>query len=474
MRGFKQFPNLFIHQINDKHVAIFHPFQFCIFYLSIEEYELLINKEWSSLRDKGLLNALLENKIVYRKPFHYDNFLKNIRESYFRTKKPFVSVAYFILSNYCNISCAYCFLKIKNGISSPRALMPIQTGIDAVCFWLEGLPREMDRTSLLRVIFYGGEPLLNFHTLEAVVSFLRMLELKGRFGKAKLVINLNTNGTLITKEIARFLARQGVHVIISLDGYSYTHNQTRFRKNAKGFFGRVIKSCQLIKQAGGRFDISTTIGSFNVDYLPEIAHNFARKMKTAVGFNLMRDSYFKNNPCQIAMEKVGKVIFDCYEIFRKYGIYEDRVGRYVKAIHNKKMQNYCAAYGDQLVFLPGGDILPCHAFFPIKKYNLGNIYRDDIHSVIKNNFFKKWYSRNTLDIPKCKYCPAMLFCGGGCVQEVVTKGHSFRDIDKNLCLYFKIFLEWYVKDIYKEAIKQKNSKNKDYAWITKRSIAFDR
>lgn len=104
------------------------------------------------------------------------------------------------LSGICNFRCGYCRSRFPGPpIARPRLL----AGLDSFL----ALPGAGKKVS-----FLGGEPLLHPALLRAAVERLRSK------GGPALPLQLFTNGALLTRSMAAFLARNGVRVVVSVDG----------------------------------------------------------------------------------------------------------------------------------------------------------------------------------------------------------------------------------------------------------------
>lgn len=106
------------------------------------------------------------------------------------------------LTDRCNLCCSHCWI-------SPEVSKRRQDGIP-----LEALKRVIQDAKALglqNVKLTGGEPLL-YRYVEPLLSFL---------AAEALTITVETNGTLITKGLAKRLRDSGVsQVAVSLDGAS--------------------------------------------------------------------------------------------------------------------------------------------------------------------------------------------------------------------------------------------------------------
>ena len=63
-----------------------------------------------------------------------------------------------------------------------------------------------------KVTFFGGEPLLEFELIKHITDYIRSKS--GRF----IVLEITTNGTLLTKEFFEFADVNKIHIILSYDG----------------------------------------------------------------------------------------------------------------------------------------------------------------------------------------------------------------------------------------------------------------
>ena len=120
----------------------------------------------------------------------------------------------------CNLACDYCYYLSKQKLydTSSRHLMSEQL--------LERFTQEyIEAQTTDEVLFtwHGGEPLLR-----PLSFYRRALELQRKYANGKIISNaLQTNGTLITEEWARFLHENQWLVGVSIDGPQEFHDRYR-------------------------------------------------------------------------------------------------------------------------------------------------------------------------------------------------------------------------------------------------------
>lgn len=119
-----------------------------------------------------------------------------------------------IITERCNLRCSYCFCdKTKGGSMTAEKAVEIITRT--------ALEQE---DSTICVLFFGGEPMLNFDCILQSVALLETMPFAPRL-RYKIV----TNGTLLTDKIKKWLLdnRGRVQLAVSLDGDSATQELHR-------------------------------------------------------------------------------------------------------------------------------------------------------------------------------------------------------------------------------------------------------
>jgi radical SAM protein with 4Fe4S-binding SPASM domain len=166
------------------------------------------------------------------------------------SKKEFVPrLIFWEVTNGCNLRCVHCRatateLSSPTDLSTPRAL-DIISQIADFCSPI--------------LVLSGGEPLYR----PDIFQLARFATEKG------IRVALGTNGTLVTKEVARKIVDSGVRrVSISLDGADAATHDT-FR-GIPGAFEAAIYGLRNLKELGMSVQINTTIARHNSKQLPGV------------------------------------------------------------------------------------------------------------------------------------------------------------------------------------------------------------
>ncbi len=110
-----------------------------------------------------------------------------------------------ILTTYCNMSCSYCYQSVRE----PRSMTwPVARAGADLALSVRGRGTELT--------FYGGEPLLEFELMRRVVDHVEST--RGADERVKYWVV--TNGTLVTEQVADFLAAHDFKILLSFDGVS--------------------------------------------------------------------------------------------------------------------------------------------------------------------------------------------------------------------------------------------------------------
>jgi radical SAM protein with 4Fe4S-binding SPASM domain len=153
------------------------------------------------------------------------------------------------LTKGCNLRCIHCRATATE-LSSPSDLST-QTARDII--------DQIAAVSTPILVLSGGEPLFRSDIFQLA-----------RYGTDQgLRVALATNGTLVTKHVARMIVDSGVRrVAISLDGAdALTHDTFR---GIPGAFDAAIAGFRNLKNLGMSVQINTTIARHNAHQLPQV------------------------------------------------------------------------------------------------------------------------------------------------------------------------------------------------------------
>ena len=448
-------------------VALYHSLRMKPVYLSKEKYESLQTWLASSLSDK--LNnipqeierevaELVKYKIITKVENEDEKVLEFIKS---KIPNPAINVCYMILSEQCNIACKYCFLGNNNEKKRAHFLtenMSKRTADEALEFFinqikLSGIDPEENKPVL---IFYGGEPLVNFEVLEYISNKVNNLRDIEPYIK-NMELSLITNGLLLTRERALTLKKLGVSIGISIDGFTEETNAMRVDKSGNPVYTKLMETLKMCKEEEVPVSLSVTLTEETVKDTKNVLTLVNEYGIKGFGFNIMMSSDTFVLP-QSYNEAAAQFIINEFLELRKLGIYEDRIMRKLKSF--SKAQVYfsdCAATaGGQIVIAPNGQVGICHGCLHDKKYFVSNIKEKDFDAR-KNETFIEWSKRTPINNKECEPCPALGICGGGCPINAMylKEGNTIHSIDERFCVHAKKTLEFLINDLYRVILENK-------------------
>ena len=410
---------------------------------SYQDRNLLLNSRLrtSILIDDFCLRQIENNHIGDDLMFklHQRDLIRNKNECVSRKESP-VRPKFFLinLTNNCNLRCRYCFRQIEtSGIDKIG-----ETMLQKICDYILQYCRNYNIREF-SIQFWGGEPLLLFDKIKAVQEFFWEHHFNPRF-------ILETNGTLIDREIAEELTKRKIRIGISIDGPEYLHNLQRPFISGVGSHQRILQGHDSLKAAGyNDYGIITVITKKNIGKASEILDYFARELNLhQVKFNIIKKNSFSpesfelsnisdheiDNLFETLIEKIIHLNRDGYRI------YERNICDKMINLLSRRNRNICSSRGCMggykiISFDGNGDVYPCD-MLDNKEVRIGNIAEDSdlVHmiesSAVKNSFFREKEKKD------CSDCPWNGYCRGGCTASAVYSKEC--SVDERECRVNKI------------------------------------
>jgi len=359
-----------------------------------------------------------------------------------------IGLLYLLVSNECNLRCSYCSIecgerKPEHYIYSRMSPQTAQKGLSLFAGLLDSSVRSP------QVIFYGGEPLLNWPAIEDSLHRIRDMEKEGLFNGAAVECSIVCNGTLVTPEIASQMRKLSLRASVSIDGLARHHDLYRRFRDGRGSWHEAVRGYRLLKDHLGECGISCTLGSHNLDDIEEIAEFFAGSLECrGLGFNLIK-GLPAGNDLDVPSGLVTDKIIRAYGIFRRYGVYEDRITRKIRSFVDEEPWIFdCAGYGGQIALCADGVTGPCHIAADAHRFIWGHIDEEDLAGKIaEGSLTRQWCRRSPLLMQQCSDCIGLGICGGGCADEAFVKGGSIDAVDRAFCDHCRHLLEWMFDDL---------------------------
>lgn len=183
----------------------------------------------------------------------------------------------FHVSNVCNHNCSYCHV-FKEPWPCKTKLMRFNTIKPVLDFY--GNLNKIFSNQVFNFSFYGGEPLFNWKVIQ------RTLLYGNRMMPGSIQWIVNTNGTIITQDMAQTLCKEGVDVHVSIDGPDEKTNKHRVFKTGRPVLKKVLSSLKILMENNCRVQFDSCLTKANIDAIESLidlaSHNHVDRIYLAL------------------------------------------------------------------------------------------------------------------------------------------------------------------------------------------------
>ncbi len=328
-----------------------------------------------------------------------------------------------IITTGCNFRCKYCY----EG-DFPR----IQPNLDHIDNRINEL---FSRYSSIKTVgFFGGEPLLEFEGIRRIV-------MNPFVYRSKKI--LQTNGSLITPEIARYLKIHSFSVGVSLDGPE-EFNSLRIDSTGKNSYYKVLDGIDNLRRVKLKYSILTTYTSnsrgLENEYLSWIKSLGAKSFSVNIGVHRRylpdwRDllAFFKSTFDEYVHSDVWM-----NSRYATFLYYLDALILPPEKRSLMMFRNPCGAGRSHLAISPDGGISPCPELLVFRS-NKVNFYDD----------FKPVYER--VVERTCPECPFRYICTGACPGKSLLYNGNINEPIRELCNFYKRFFVWLADRLHEDS-----------------------
>ena len=428
-------------EMNDKYIAIFNSILMQIIYVKKEKLDDIKSFKLSYDEKK----IMIENGI-YETTSDMEDIYKVLKTGIHKQAK-IPTIMYLNVSTYCNLACKYCFIENSPLSSQKYEKMSFETAKIAIDKFLT----ELDKNEIVdsQIIFYGGEPLTNWNVIKDIINYIQDEK------KSDITLTIITNGTLLNKEIISYLMSHHIGIGISIDGPKFINDKNRiFKSRNESVYEKAMNSIKLLNNMNSSYCVSATVTPDVVENEDEVLEWLIDNKIKNVFWNLYHYST-KDNNWEKHYDRMSDFILKSYKILKDNNIGEEKVQEQIEMFLNQTFKFHsCGAVGlNQLTIKPNGDVCICQGDSRSYKNIVGNIVSDEISDILNNPKNAQWLKMYTIDNEKCKFCPAISVCGGGCPLQAEALFGKRTVLDEASCIYYKKLLEWLIKQYFYVTIK---------------------
>jgi len=305
-----------------------------------------------------------------------------------------------ITSTECNMKCAYCYAG-----GGTYDLPSFRMSPSSALFYLDRIQDIFGDIKWIQ--FFGGEPLMTPDTIKRVVE---------TYAEREVLFTINTNGTLITYDVAEYLVKSMNAIYISLDGPPPVHNVNRKLLNGGSTFHIVRRGVENLKKL--RTDGKPTLIA-EATYTRQHLHSgltiidLWKYLVHEIGFDDAYITWAMYPPADDFTEDEWVKIREYMDDFTRWLAEND-----VKSVMLAEVSGLlgdvlrphpCGAGISSLCITPDGSVYPCYQLIN-EEFYMGCIKEDEF----PNHRFFRVYSRLLMNLKifnnGCRKCELMYTC----------------------------------------------------------------
>jgi len=344
-------------------------------------------------------------------------------------RSPVVKALCLHVAHDCNLKCSYCFAE-EGEYKGHRSLMSVEVGRQSIDFILKNSGNRRN----LEVDFFGGEPLMNFEVVKAIVEYGR--EKEKEYNK-NIRFTLTTNGLLLDEDKLEYINKTMDNVVLSIDGRKEINDKMRKCYNGKSSYDIIVPKFQRLVESrkGANYYVRGTFTRENLDFSEDVNH------LADLGFKQISIEPVVAEPkhSYALREEDIKQICDEYEKLAVDMLRYNKEGRDFNFFHfmidlsggpcAAKRLVGCGAGTEYLAVTPEGELYPCHQFVGMDEFNMGTV----VSGVTNTEKYKEFEQSNIYAKDDCAVCWGRFYCSGGCAANAYSNNGDILSTYKLGC-----------------------------------------
>ena len=349
------------------------------------------------------------------------------------TAAPFAHPMYIMVKpvgSACNLRCDYCYYLEKQHLYANEGRQMLSDEL------LERFIREyIESQTTPEVLFtwHGGEPLVR-----PLAFYEKVVRLQQRYARGRRIANsLQTNGTLINDDWARFFHDQGWLIGVSLDGPEAYHDAFRRTRGGGPSFRNVIRGIDILNRHAVEWNALAVANRLNGDHplsfyrffknigcryiqvtpvVERLAHHDdGRQLASLVDEGQLA-------PFSIRPKQWGNFLCTIFDEWVRHdvsmffiNIFDATLANWVGVAPGLcTMAKHCGHAG---VMEHNGDVYSCdHFVFP--EYKLGNIHKQSLVEMMYSERQRRFGRAKADSLPtQCRECQWLNACHGECPRN---------------------------------------------------------
>ena len=318
----------------------------------------------------------------------------------------------------CNLRCAYC----HDWDTGKDQIMPFRV----MATLTERALSEAEHQAV-EFIWHGGEP-----TLLPMSFYEKAVVVQARLRRPDQIIqnSLQSNGTLITPEWARFLRDMRFHVSLSLDGPPELHDLHRLGVANQASFATVIRGIDTLREYGVPFSVLMVIDHEALALGPQRIFDFFLSQgisnyglvaaKPTNQPNATPGTLTRHYVDPKAMTVFLQGLYDCWREHGDEHVHIREIDALLKRVRGQPAQSCTlagACLGRYFLIEPNGEIAHCDLFLGDDRYTLGNVMTHRFSDLEQSPTLQTLRLERESDLNQMRGCADFDLCQGWCPHE---------------------------------------------------------
>lgn len=319
---------------------------------------------------------------------------------------------------------------------------------------VRAIDRCMERLSeggQLQIVFFGGEPLLNWPLAEEIIAYVED-EIPRRHPGKRWHFHLTSNLAALPPDLTDTIRDHRISVLCDVDGPPDLHDSTRPFKGGRPSCARIAANVGRLVEAGIPVALRATITSRNVERMGEVARYhkaIGGSGTSAVPVNAVNsDEDFLGEDLLPDTDAFARGLRDTLDAGFDIG-HVFPFNQFARTLRTDLHQTVgCgAALGNTPVVDVRGDVYACIYLVGMERYRTGNVLSDGV--------FPDWEVLDRMadqvrvdHIDQCRDCIYRAVCVGGCavgtllVADNPRAGPQVREYQREVrCKSIRVVVE---------------------------------
>ncbi|MBU6422833.1 MAG: anaerobic sulfatase maturase [Chloroflexota bacterium] len=342
----------------------------------------------------------------------------------------------------CNLDCGYCYYLSK------RDLFPGATAFAMTDEVLERYVRSYIAASpgpTVEFVWHGGEP-----TLRGLPFYRRAVELQRRHlpDGWTCANDLQTNGTFIDDEWARFFAEEHFAVGLSLDGPADVHDVYRRDKGGHATHRRVMNALRVLREHGVDPDILCTLNAATAARPREVYRFFLDNDVRWLQFLpvVQRAPDRGVSEASVSSRAFGEFLCTVFDEWVRHDVGHVGVQNFLECLfvwsgHSANICIMSEVCGNVVAMEHDGSVYSCDHFVD-PAHRLGSVMTDDLGALVRSPAQLAFGAAKRDALPRqCRECAVRPLCNGGCPKDRFVAAADGDGGLNYLCEGYRAFYE---------------------------------